>query len=84
MTRFESTVGISIPVLNPTSGALQVTYLGTLGLKKVEDLCEIAWGLGLKEEGIKEEYIKAIKDYLDAHPELCDNEQWAGLFEHGQ
>ena len=33
------------------SGALQVVYSGALGSKKVEDLREIAWGLGLKEEG---------------------------------
>jgi len=67
-----------------TSGALQVMYSGALGPKKVEDLHEIAWGLGLKEEGVKEDYIKAIKDYLNAHPELRDNEQWAGLFDCGQ
>jgi len=66
------------------SGALQVTYSGALGPKKVEDLREIAWGLGLKEEGVKEDYIKAIKGYLDAHPELCDDERWAGLFDRGQ
>ena len=47
----------------------------------MEELCEIAWGLGLKEEGVKKDYIKAIKHYLDAHPELRDNERWAGLFD---
>ena len=57
---------------------------GALGPKKVEELREIAWGLGLKEEGVKEDYIKAIKDCLNAHPGLRDNKRWAGLFDRGQ
>jgi hypothetical protein len=57
------------------SGALQVASSGALAPQKVEDLREIAWGFGLKEEGVKEDCIKAIKDHLDAHPELRDNER---------
>jgi DNA-binding protein YbaB len=30
------------------SGALQVTYSGALGSKKVEELREITWGLGFE------------------------------------
>ena len=50
----------------------------------IQVLFRSAWGLGLKEEGIKEDYIKAIKDHLDAHPELRDNERWAGLLDRSQ
>ena len=66
------------------SGALQVLYSGALGSKKVEELREIAWGLGLKEDGVKEDYIKAIKGHLDAHPELRDINRWTGLFDRSQ
>ena len=55
------------------SGALEVVYSGALGPKKVKDLRKIAWSLGLKEEGVKEDYIKAIKGHLNTHPELPDN-----------
>ena len=66
------------------SGTVQVTYGGALGPKNMEDLRDIAWGLGLKEEGIKADYIKAIKDHLDSHPDLRDHPRWAGLYHRGQ
>ena len=51
---------------------------------EVDELCKIAWGLGLKEERLKDDLIDTIKCHLDSHPNLGSIEGWAGLFEHGQ
>ena len=69
---------------NIASGVLQVTYSGALGSKNMDDLRDIAWGLGLKEEGLKADYVKAIKDHLDLHPNLRDHPRWVGLYQRGQ
>ena len=69
---------------NIVSGVIQVKYGGALGPKNMEDLRNIMWGLRLKEEGIKADYIMATKDHLDSHPDLQDHPHWAGLYHQGQ
>jgi hypothetical protein len=61
-------------------GTREVVFSGGLFSKKVEELCDIAYALVLLEEGTKEALITLIKSNLEAHPELSQNPQFAGLF----
>jgi hypothetical protein len=55
-------------------------FTGSLLLKKVGELQDIAYTSGLKEEGKKDDLLSLIKSLLDSHPELCTKLHFAGLY----
>jgi hypothetical protein len=51
-------------------GQKEVVFLGGLSSKKVNELHDIAFALGIKDEGNKDTIIALIKAELSARPEL--------------
>jgi hypothetical protein len=51
-------------------GQKEVVFLGGLSSKKVDELCGIAFALGIKDEGNKDMIIALIKAELSTRPEL--------------
>ena len=57
----------------------EVVYLGNLTTKKVDELQDICWGLGQKDEGTKDALIAMIKTQL-ARPSMQNNLKFLGLY----
>lgn len=55
-------------------------FSGGLSSKKVAELRDIAYALGLKDDGTKAVLASLIKVHLNSHPDLQINPQFAGLF----
>ena len=51
--------------------------------RRVTDLRDITYALGIKNEAIKETIIASIKAELDLRPELRNNARFAGLYSSG-
>lgn len=63
-----------------TAAAASGTFFGALSSKSKPDLEDIAAALGLPFDSMKAELTRTIRDHLDHHPELADNERFLGLF----
>ena len=57
----------------------EVVYLGNLTAKKVDELRDICWALGQKDEGMKDALIAMIKMQL-ARPSIQNNLKFSGLY----
>ena len=61
-------------------GGTTVTFSGGLSSKKVDDLRDIAYALGISDEGHKDSLLTSIKAELERRPELRDNIRFSGLY----
>ena len=57
-----------------------MTFSGVLSSKKVDDLRDIAYALGISDEGHKDSLMTSIKAELECQPELRNNIQFSGLY----
>jgi hypothetical protein len=57
-----------------------VVFSGALSSKKVGELQDIVYALGLKDDGTKAHLVSFIKAHLNARQDLRDKPQFAGLF----
>jgi ASC-1-like (ASCH) protein len=57
-----------------------VAFTGSLVSKKVAELRDIAYALGLKDDGKKESLVSSIRSHLELHAELRTKAWFAGLY----
>lgn len=57
-----------------------VAFTGSLASKKVAELRDIAYALGLKDDGKKESLVSSIRSHLESHAELRTKARFAGLY----
>ena len=57
-----------------------VTFSGGLSSKKIDDLQDIAYALGISDEGHKDSLLSSIKAELERRPELQTKIQFSGLY----
>ncbi|KAG2064019.1 hypothetical protein BDR04DRAFT_1110709 [Suillus decipiens] len=53
---------------------------GSFSTKNKDDLIDIAGALQIFTVGTKPEFLKAIKEYFESHPELKTDERFSSLF----
>jgi hypothetical protein len=60
-----------------------MTFAGSLNSQKLQVLWDIAWSLGLLEDGTQDNLITHIKAHFDTeeHHHLCENECYIGLLD---
>lgn len=62
------------------AGTANVSFEGTWSVLKVLDLRNLAWCLGLSEEGTKPVLLARVRAYFDSHPDLQTDKRFASLF----
>jgi hypothetical protein len=59
-------------------------FTGILSAKNKDDLMNIAWSLGLSDDGTKAVLLESINKHFSTHPAKRDSEKYKGLFTRAQ